>query len=100
MLKTLGCILLMVAAVGCANGPVVYPITVDTKGPVAVGDSILPATKVGRAKAQGIVLVGIGDASITAAAKDAGITKIHHVDTDVLNVLGIYSRYETIVYGE
>jgi hypothetical protein len=41
-----------------------------------------------------------GDASITAAATNGGITKIHHVDHETLNILGIYARYVTVVHGE
>jgi len=29
-----------------------------------------------------------------------GITKVHHVDCKVQNILGIYAKYTTIVYGE
>jgi hypothetical protein len=91
----------MVALSGCvmALGPVTGAITIDQRGPVAMG-SASAGTKVGTAKAQGIVLVSFGDASIEAAMKAAGITKVHHVDCETLNVLGIYARYETLVYGE
>lgn len=44
--------------------------------------------------------VCIGDGGINAAAKGAGITKISHVDQKTLNVLGIFSKVETVVYGE
>ena len=91
---------LTVAGCGFSQGPVPYGITVDQKGPVAVGDTRAGADKVGRARAQGIILVGFGDASIKAAAAEGKITRIHHVDCDALTVLGIYARYETIVYGE
>jgi hypothetical protein len=47
-----------------------------------------------------LALVAIGDASIEAAMKNGGITKIHHVDWDVKNILGIYGEYKTTVYGE
>ena len=86
---------------GCAAmAPVVAPITIDEKGPVAVGDTNAGVSKVGRAKAQGLLIVAWGDASISTAAASAGITKIHHVDNEVLNILGIYAKNETIVYGE
>lgn len=105
MMRVLVCAVLAAGVIllaGCvmANAPIVAPIGVDVKGPVAVGDPSVPATKVGKAQAQGIILVGMGDASIAAAAQSAGITRIHHVDANTLNVLGIYARYETIVYGE
>lgn len=45
-------------------------------------------------------MVAIGDASIETAAKNGGITKIHHIDHKTYNVLGFYGKYTTIVYGE
>lgn len=100
------CVALLAAAIagisGCTvpNSPVMAGLTIDQRGPVAGFDSTAGSSKVGRAKAEGIIIVGYGDASISAAAEEGGITKIHHVDCEVLNVFGIYSRYETIVYGE
>jgi len=87
---------------GCttALGPVVAGITVDVMGPVSGVDNSVAATKVGKAAAQGILIVATGDASIATAAKNGGITRIHHVDNKTLNILGIYAKYETIVYGE
>lgn len=58
-------------------------------------------TKVGTSKEQGILgLISTGDASIQAAATSAGIKKISHVDVKKFSVLGIYSTYTTVVYGE
>lgn len=58
-------------------------------------------SKVGTASATNILgLVLTGDASIEAAAKSAGIKKISHVDRENFNILGIYSTYKVIVYGE
>ena len=92
----------LVVLTGCtaiAVGPVVAAITVDEKGPVSVGDMRV-GMKVGMAQAEGILVVAYGDASIVAAMKDANITKVHHVDNETFNVLGIYARYKTVVYGE
>ena len=92
----------LVAFSGCsvvALGPVPGAITIDQMGPVAVGPA-RTAPKMGMAQAQGILLVSWGDASISAAQRAGNITTIHHVDCKTLNVLGIYARYETIVYGE
>lgn len=41
-----------------------------------------------------------GDASIDAAVKQGGLTKITHVDYKAFSVLGVYARLETYVYGE
>ncbi len=93
----------MVALSGCVgvySGPVMGWITVDQKGPVAVGDTGLKALKTGTSKAAGIILVAYGDASISTAMKEGNITRVHHVDCEVLNVIGVYARYQTIVYGD
>ena len=38
---------------------------------------------------------------LTAAmATNGGINRIHHVDHETTNILGIYAKYVTIVYGE
>jgi len=99
------CVLVLLGGMalsGCAvmaMGPVVGPLTIDEKGPVAVGPAAT-APKTGMAVAQGILLVGWGDASISTAMANGNITKIHHVDCEVQNILGIYARYQTTVYGE
>jgi hypothetical protein len=64
-------------------------------------NTISKNAKVGTSSFTNILgLVCIGDGGINAAAKTAGITKISHVDQKNLNVLGIFSKVETVVYGE
>ena len=87
---------------GCAvvgHGPVTAPLTINMKGPVSAGPAATGA-KVGRAEAWGMLVFATGDASISAAAANGGITRIHHVDHETLNILGIYAKYTTIVHGE
>jgi TRL (tRNA-associated locus)-like protein len=86
---------------GCAlsHGPVVAPITLDMKGPVSAGPAAT-SPKIGRSEAWGILVFSTGDASISAAMANGGITKIHHVDQETQNILGIWAKYTTIVYGE
>ncbi len=94
---------LTVVCTGCwtmPNRALWAPVVIAGKRPGAVGDATVGDGQVGRAKAQGIILVGFGDASISTAMKNGGITKIHHVASEELCVLGIYSRKEIIVYGE
>jgi hypothetical protein len=55
---------------------------------------------VGRAEAWGILVFATGDASIATAATNGGIKRIHHVDHETTNILGIYAKYVTVVYGE
>jgi hypothetical protein len=94
----------MLFAVGCVapNGAPVYGwlITSDVQGPVAVGDPNVKAEKTGTSEASGIICFATGDASIQAAMTAGGITKIHHVDSKTFSVLGLYTKWETIVYGE
>lgn len=72
----------------------------DVKAPLAA-TSNSGSSKVGTAQASSILgLVATGDASIDAAAKAGGITKIHHVDFEAKNILGIYATYTVYVYGE
>ena len=98
LVSALSCTLL----VGCsvmAHGPVTALVTVDMKGPVAMG-AAPGSAKIGRAEAWGIIVYATGDASITAAMKNGGITRVHHVDNETMTILGLYAKYTTIVYGE
>lgn len=72
----------------------------DVKYPMAVTDNS-GASKVGTAELSSILgIVATGDASIDKAAKEAGISEIHHVDVQAKNILGIYATYKIYVYGE
>jgi hypothetical protein len=101
-LLTCGCAVVLLT--GCA---VITPVAggaggalySNVSGPVAVGQGG-SGSKVGMAKATGIICFATGDASIEAAKRSAGITKVHHVDYKVVSILGIYAEYTTIVYGE
>jgi len=86
---------------GCAiaQGPVTAGITLNERGPVSAGPAAT-SPKTGRATAWGILVYATGDASISAAMANGGITRIHHVDHETMNILGVYARYTTIVYGE
>jgi hypothetical protein len=70
-----------------------------TDAAVAVG-SASGFEKVGTATSTAIICVATGDSSISAAMQNGGITKIHHVDSKVMYVLGVYAKYTTVVYGE
>ena len=91
---------MVVMLAGCAAvTPMNGCLYTSLKGPVAVGDAG-SASKTGTAKATAIIGIATGDASIEAAMQNGGITKVHHVDTQVMNILGIYATYTTVVYGE
>ena len=93
-------LLVAVSFTGCT---IVTPMNgglyTDLTGPVAVG-SAATSSKKGEAKATSILGVALGDASIETAMKNGGITKVHHIDNKVMNILGVYAEYTTIVYGE
>lgn len=50
-------------------------------------------------KAYFFYMVAKGDASVMAAARNGGLTQIDHVESEVLNILGLYVRYTTVVHG-
>ena len=70
-----------------------------TEGQIATSNPV--GTKVGESSSIGVLgLVAVGDASIQNAAKQAGITKVSHVDVKKTSVLGLFASYKTLVYGE
>ena len=92
---------LIAAATGCATAYPVGQFYTELKLPVAVTANAGRAMKTGTAECKSILsLVAIGDASIEAAKKNGGITKVHHVDWEVENILGIIGKYKVTVYGE
>ena len=94
----------VVLLTGCA---VVTPIAGGTGGmlftqtdaAVAVG-SASGSEKVGTSESTAIICFATGDSSIQKAMQNGGITKIHHVDAKIFQVLGLYAKYTTVVYGE
>jgi hypothetical protein len=70
----------------------------DTVEPCHVTANTL-GSKVGQAEIVNIVGVSLGDAGVQKAAKEAGITKVSHVDKKVWSILGVYSVTTYTVYG-
>ena len=88
---------------GCfvyASGPVTAGFAGSTTWAGAIGDQTVGTTKRGKSTCRGILGFSFGDASIKEAMQDSGITKIHHIDEENVNVLGFYASHTTIVYGE
>lgn len=57
--------------------------------------------KMGSTKVSNILgLFSWGDASVHSAARAGGLSRVDHIDSKFFNLLGIYSSYEIIVYGE
>lgn len=95
-----------VAALGLAScstvstGAGIGALYTDAQEGFAVTSNSL-GSKVGSATVTGVLgLVATGDASIQTAAKEAGIKKVSHVDVKKWSILGIVSKYTTVVYGE
>lgn len=90
------------AVSGCigVQTPVVGLIYTEAK----YGDTATPSTatgKEGKACAMTILsLVALGDASITTAKANGGITEVSAVDHTSKNILGIYGEWCTIVKGK
>ncbi|MCP4115538.1 MAG: TRL-like protein family [Desulfobacteraceae bacterium] len=92
---------LFLFVMGCATPYPVGSFYTGLKLPVAVTANKGIAPKVGTAECTSILsIIATGDASIETAKKNGGITKVHHVDWDVENILGIIGRYKVTVYGE
>jgi len=90
------------ATIAMMGGGVLYQ---DTKTPMAEvsywGPSTNSVMKKGEASYTSILgIVATGDAGLKAAMEAGGITKIHHIDQQVTNILGIIATYKVIVYGE
>ena len=94
--------------VGCAGfvwAPVVPPPALVITSYDAPLDTNLDNTPMEQRKGTSscinvLGLVSIGDASVRAAAKDGNITRVQHADYNFFNVLGVFSKYTTVVYGE
>ena len=85
----------LLASSGCAYTDIKIPLDID------VNRTVL-GPKVGHSSSQSIAwLVAWGDGGTEAAARDGGITTITHLDQRIFSVLfGLYTKHETIAYGE
>lgn len=85
---------------GCMRTPVAGALYTDVMDGMAVTGNA-GSSRVGTAEAKSYAgLVALGDASIQTAAREAGITRIHHVDYKVKSYVGLYTVYTIIVYGD
>ena len=80
---------------GCLYSNVKVPLDED------VWDTQL-GTKVGVSSNYSVLwLVAWGDAGVKKAAENGGITVVKHMDAGIQSyVFGLYSRRDTIVYGD
>ena len=95
-------IALLFSGCGFVSTPATGMLFTGTKAPVlATGDALDPSKKkVGEATCTIILGVAYGDCSIETATKNGNIKKVHSVDSETFNVLGIYATYKVIVTGE
>ena len=95
----------LVSVSGCYLAPVIPPtglIFSDIKAPISIGGTNKElGSKMGKAVSESIMgAVAWGDCSIYSAAKQGGITRIHHVGYEYFNVIGAYQKFTTVVYGD
>jgi hypothetical protein len=87
---------------GCgfiADGPFGWAYT-NSKTPITIGPS-RTGSKTGQACIKSYFgLLTVGDASIEAAIKSAGIKEIYTVTNDNFSILGTYTKQCTVVSGE
>lgn len=94
------CTACLLSSCAIVHAPVNGAIYQKTQSPVSATANALGSKK-GEATVTSILgLVAYGDASIQKAAEAAGITKISHVDQQSKSVLGLFSKYTVIVYGD
>lgn len=96
----LGC-MLFVCTMGCLppKSPVYGFVYMDVKAAKNATNNML-GKKRGEAYCESIVgVIARGDCSIQTAAKNAHITRISHVDYHAESVLGVYTKWTVIVYG-
>jgi len=97
-------VVLAITLAGCgavAVSPVTGTLYTNVKGTYGGVTPLEGASKEGKASCQSILgLAALGDCSIQKAMENGGITKIHHVDYQTQNILGIFATHTVIVYGE
>lgn len=107
MKRTFIALSLAALVTGCASAPSPVPgfVYTEVSAPHYVGDNIastsISSMKRGEATVSTILgLFATGNASVEAAARNGGITKISHVDYQSKSILGFYATFTTVVYGQ
>ena len=96
---------LMTGCAGIYRAPVMPPLGLafdQTSAPLDVNfDKTSLGSKTGEASSESILgLVAWGDCSAQTAAKNGGLKVINHADYKRFSVLGFYSKFTTVVYGD
>jgi hypothetical protein len=103
-MKKLSLVLAACAAlsmIGCIAAPVVPPLGIIYTN---IDAPLAPKGEVGSKRGVSHVtaflgLFSTGDGSVRQAAANGNISNVQLVDYEFTNVLGIYQRYTTVVYG-
>jgi len=100
----------LVLSVGCAAGYYKTPVQpaggwafARVEGPISTNfDGGAPVTmKRGEAMAESFLgFIALGDCSLQGAAQNGGVSNIRYADYKFENILGVYSKFTTVVYGD
>ncbi len=84
------------------HGSLQTDVTVPAQNLAVALDPTARPIKVGVSSARAVLgLMASGDASVNAAMKSAGITRVHHIDHNINSmVFGLWVETKTLVYGE
>ena len=100
-MKPIQLLMLTLLMTSCASAHLPGLLYSSTKGNVTTTLARGAVAKTGEACTVNYVgLVSVGDASIEAARKNAGIKKIAYIDSSYTNILGLYQKYCTLVRGK
>ncbi|WP_044245689.1 TRL-like family protein [Parabacteroides goldsteinii] len=91
---------LLLSSCAMVKSPVTGFVYTGTKSPVTVTENPVGSKKGEASTVSVLGWFAVGDASVQKAAKEAGITKISHVDEESTSVLGLFAKYTITVYGE
>lgn len=95
----MGLSLALLSLSGCASVGMVGAIYTGYTAPVAVTSNEV-GTKVGVGSTTSVLgIIAIGEGGINTAAKNAGITRISHVDVKTTSILGLFTTQEYFVFG-
>jgi len=96
---TLSMIFVLLSACATSTAPVNGAWFTAVQGP-NMATTNTESNKVGKASCSSILgLIAFGNCSIKEAAISGGITEISMVDNTSFNLLGLYARFTTVVYG-
>jgi len=93
----LSALMLLMLASCSSVSPISGSLYTDTTAGLAANGKM--GSKKGEACMVAILGVATGDVSIETAAKNGKIKDITHVDSKARNILGVYTTYCTVVYG-